>query len=253
LGQATGLGIFGSAITRDPRQECPVRWRNHLATLPRVEWSRREIVVRTEVAMGTSVRRILRVVFAITLLVGVVGAASGCGESKSSSGTTSRPATGPGSKGNEPNKNASEENTPSVGPNGSVEVDDLRWRLIHAETTHTIGEPESPVKATANGVFVLTTLHVTNKKHETVTMTSEVVALNAEKKEYKPSTEADTALTGQGGKTFLIQELTPEESLEGKAAFDVPPQVLNEHPQLRFKELGVGSSHGFIALPPLHA
>jgi len=195
------------------------------------------------------------VVLLLTVLVGVTG----CGEtgnsssssSSSASSTSSKPSTGPGSKGNEPNKNASEENTPSVGPHESVEVDDLRWRLLHAETTHTIGEPSSGLGATANGIFVLVTLHVTNKKNSTATMTDEIVTLTAEKKEYKVSSSAETALIGQGGKTFLLQELTPEESLAGRAAFDVPPQVLQEHPQLRFKELGFGPTHAYIALPSL--
>ncbi len=192
----------------------------------------------------------------VVLLLTVLGGVTGCGEtgnsssSSAASSTSSKPSSGPGSKGNEPDKNASEENTPSVGPHESVEVDDLRWRLLHAETTHTIGEP-SGLGATANGVFVVVTLHVTNKKHSTATMTDEIVTLVAEKKEYKVSSSAETALIGEGGKTFLIQELSPEESLAGRTAFDIPPQVLQKHPQLRFNELGFGSTHGYIALPPL--
>ena len=199
-------------------------------------------------------RRIAPVALAVPLLV-VLVAAAGCGEtenssSSSSSSASSKPASGPGSKGNEPNKNASEENTPSVGPSESVEVDDLRWSLLHAETKHTIGEA-GVAGATANGVFVVVTLHVTNKKHGTATMTSDIVVLTVAKKEYKASSGADIALSAEGGKTFLIQELTPEESLAGKAAFDVPPQVLHESPQLRFNELGFGSTHGYISLPAL--
>jgi hypothetical protein len=53
-------------------------------------------------------------------------------------------------------RNASESNTPSVGPHESVEVDDLRWRLLHAEQRPTIGS--GAIAATANGVFVVTDL-----------------------------------------------------------------------------------------------
>jgi len=195
--------------------------------------------------------RLPQVVLGIAAAVALATAA-GCGSSEenSSSSSPAKPASGPGSSGNEPSKNASESNTPSVGPTETVEVDDLRWKLQHAEKTSTIGEA-GVTGAKANGVFVVVTLNVTNKKHETVTMTSEVVTLVAEKKEYKPSSDADIALSVEGGKTFLIQELGPEVSLTGRAAFDVPPQVLGEHPQLRFNELGYGTTHGYIALPPL--
>jgi hypothetical protein len=201
--------------------------------------------------IGRTTRSSVPVVLAV--VAATVMLAAGCGQTESSSGgpSSSQPSSGPGSKGNEPSKNASEENTPSVGPNETVEVDDLRWRLDHAETTHTIGEPGAGLGATANGVFVVVTLHVVNKKHSTATMTDEIVVLTAAKKEYKASSDAETALTAEGGKTFLIQELTPEESLTGRAAFDVPPQVLHEHPQLRFNELGFGPTHGYIALPTL--
>lgn len=173
------------------------------------------------------------------LALGVMG----CGSSSSSSSSSNG--------GNEPAKNASEDNTPRVGPNGSVEVDDLRWRLIHASTAHTIGDSESGLGATANGTFVVVTLHVTNRKNESVTMTSDVVDLVAGKKTYKVDSGAETALIGNGGKTFLIQELGPNVSLTGKTGFDVSPAILHEHPELRFNELGFGSTHAYIALPPL--
>jgi hypothetical protein len=205
--------------------------------------------------MVDGLRRRTAAAWLVVLVFIVLVGASGCGETENSSSSGSsagaKPASGPGSSGNEPNKNASESNTPSVGPRESVEVDDLRWNLLHAEKTSTIGEASSGLGATANGIFVVVTLHVTNKKHSTATMTSDIVTLLANKKEYKTSSSADTALLGQGGKTFLIQELGPEVSLAGKAAFDVPPQILNESPQLRFNELGFGSTHGYIALPPL--
>ena len=97
----------------------------------------------------------------------------------------------------------------------------------------------------------MVTLHVTNNKNESVTMTDGVVSLVAGKKVYSVDTDAETALVAGSGKTFLIQELGPNVSLTGKAAFDVAPAVLNEHPELRFNELGFGSTHGYIALPPL--
>ncbi len=190
--------------------------------------------------LRNNVRTVVAVLaFAVTL--------TGCATTPTSSSSSG----GGSSGGNDPTKNASENNTPSVGPSGSVEVDDLRWRLDHASTTTTIGEPSSGLGAKANGIFVVVTLHVTNNKSESVTLTSGAISLVAGKKTYSTDSSAETALIGQGGKTFLIETLGPGVSLAGKTAFDVAPSVLHQHPQLRFNELGLGTTHGYITLPSL--
>jgi hypothetical protein len=197
----------------------------------------------------TKLHKLATGAMAIVALI-AIGTATGCSTTSSTSSATPSPSS-PGTSGNEPSKNASESNTPSVGPSGSVEVDDLRWRLDHASTATTIGEPSSGLGAKANGIFVVVTLHVTNKKSESVTLTSGAISLVAGKKTYSTDSSAETALVGQGGKTFLIETLGPGVSLTGKTGFDVAPSVLHQHPQLRFNELGIGTTHGYIALPPL--
>lgn len=150
-----------------------------------------------------------------------------------------------------PAENASDDNTPSVGPNGSVEVDTLRWRLEAAKATRTIGDQEYGLGAKANGVFVVAELNVTNNKSDSVTLTSEVVNLVAGDNTYDADSDAETALIGAGADTFFLEDLGPHVAATGKVAFDVAPSVLHEHPQLRFNELGFGDTHGYIALPPL--
>ena len=154
-------------------------------------------------------------------------------------------------EGNDPAENASDSNTPSVGPNGSVEVDTLRWRLRNAEATRSIGDQQYGLGSEANGVYIVVELGVKNKKSESVTLTPEVVSLVAGDNTYSTDSSAETALIGSGVDTFLLQDLGPDVTLTGKTAFDVAPAVLNQHPQLRFSELGFGSTHAYIALPRL--
>lgn len=154
-------------------------------------------------------------------------------------------------EGNDPSENASDSNTPSVGPNGSVEVDTLRWRLRNAETTKVLGDPQYGLGSQANGIYIVVELSVKNNKSESVTLTPEIVSLVAGDDTYSTDSSAETALIGSGADTFLLQDLGPDVTLTGKTAFDVAPAVLNRHPQLRFNELGFGSTHAYIALPAL--
>lgn len=151
---------------------------------------------------------------------------------------------------NDPSKNATDTNTPRVGPTGSVEVDDLRWTLASAKTASKIGDP-SALGARANGVYIVADLSVTNDKTGSVTITSDAVSLVADGKTYDGDSDAQTALIGAGAKTFLLNDLGPGVAVKGAVAFDVAPSVLGEHPQLRFNELGFGSTHAYIALPAL--
>jgi hypothetical protein len=176
---------------------------------------------------------------AVTFLVVMAAVcAAGCSASEESSTSNSK-------------ENASSGNTPRVGPNGSVEVDTLRWKLNKAKTAKTIGDQEYGLGAKANGVYVIAELSVKNNKNESVTLTSEAVSLVAGEKAYAPDNNAEVALVGSGGKTFLLEDLGPGVTLNGKLAFDVTPAVLKQHPELRFNELGFGDTHGYIALPRL--
>jgi hypothetical protein len=148
---------------------------------------------------------------------------------------------------NEPGKNASESNTPRVDSTGSVEVDDLRWHLMSAYTTSVLGE-EGIDQQRANGVFVVAYLSVTDNKSESVSMTNSQVALVVDGKSYSPDSEAEFHLSG---KTLESLEVGPGVTAEAGIVFDVAPQVLHEHPELQFNELGLGSTHGYIALPSL--
>ena len=130
-------------------------------------------------------------------------------------------------------------------------MDTLRWRLRNVQAAKTIGDQQYGLGSEANGIYVVAELNVKNNKSESVTLTPEVVSLVAGDKTYSTDSSAETALIGSGAKTFLLEDLGPEVTLTGKTAFDVAPAVLHQHPQLRFNELGFGSTHGYITLPPL--
>lgn len=207
-----------------------------------------------------------KILIPVVLLLVVVGAIAGDEESDDSGGPSSadEPAAsvqqsepdegGSDSESNvggNPAENASDDNTPSVGPNGSVEVDTLRWRLGDASTMRTIGDQRYGLGEEANGIFVVTELSVANNKSESVTLTSDTVSLVAGDSTYEADGNAESALIGAGEKTFFFEDIGPGITATGKVAFDVPPSVLRKKPQLRFNELGFGDTHGYIALPPL--
>lgn len=151
----------------------------------------------------------------------------------------------------EPGKNASSDNTPKVGPKGSVEVDTVRWKIEKARTTKTLGDQQYGLGSKANGIYVVVDLSATNNKNESVTLSSEAVSLVAGDKTYSSDTDAEIALSGDGSSTFLLEDLGPGVTLKGTTAFDVAPSVLKQKPELRFNELGFGETHGYIRLPKL--
>lgn len=206
-----------------------------------------------------------RTAFAVSLLALVGGVGAGCnasdeassGSSTAGSSTTSEP-----QPENNPAKNASESNVPRVGPTGSVEVDDLRWRIVrHPEEAdlgwHSPAHPEvgtaytlgsSPNYVQASGVFVVANVEVTSHKSESVNLNSAVVNLVGGGKTYSVDTEAAIATSG---KTLDETELGPALTATLQLVFDVAPEMLHQHPELRFNELGLGTTHGYIALPAL--
>lgn len=204
----------------------------------------------------------------ILLLLIVIGAVAGSDESENESGAESESVAKESQRASDsgadafadetaeresgdPAENASSDNTPSVGPRGTVEVDTLRWRLRDVETSDTIGDQRYGLAADANGVFVIAELTVKNNKSESVTLTPEVVSLVASDKTYEADSDAETSLIGNGSETFFFSDLGPDVSQTGTVVFDVAPPVLRQDPQLRFNELGFGDTHGYIALPPL--
>ncbi len=179
---------------------------------------------------------------------------TGCGSSRERSPTGHvSVATSKAQLENDPSKNASDSNTPRVGPIGSVEVDDLRWHLGYTPEVATYSLPlEAKIleRAVANGIFIVVPLSVTDHKSESVRLTSELVSLVAGGKTYSMNRDAEAHLPGH---MLSGEELGPNVGDVVEAVFDVAPEVLHERPELRFNELGFGTTHAYIELPPWHS
>lgn len=152
---------------------------------------------------------------------------------------------------NNPAINASETNTPRVGPRGSVEVAHLRWRLIRVGIKATIGEPTSGLRAKAKGIYVVATLRVTNNGSESVSLSENLVSLVTNSSHYSADSSATQALLGEGHPALLIENVGRDLSLTGEIAFDIAPSGLRQEPSLRFAEPNLGAGYGYIALPRL--
>lgn len=141
--------------------------------------------------------------------------------------------------------------TPRVGPDESVRVDALTWRVTDAQTRATIGDQEFGLGAEANGIYVIVDLEVSSARDESVTLTDGIVALEVNGNTYDPDTSGTTAAIGAGEDPLFLEDIGPDVTLESRVVFDVPESVLAADPELRFGELGLGSTAGYIALPSL--
>lgn len=145
--------------------------------------------------------------------------------------------------------NATDDCTPRVGPNGTVEVDALKYTITDAEAVTTLGDPDL-FGETADGVFVVLTVKVHSNRDESATLT-DVFHLEVNGKKYDPDSDGMVAAMGGGKKPFFLEDISPDSTTEGKVVFDVPKKVLGETPWLLITELGFGSTKGYIKLPNL--
>lgn len=145
---------------------------------------------------------------------------------------------------------ATDDCTPSVGPNESVRVDALRWTIEDVKTAKQLGDQEFGFGAKADDVFVVVTVNVRSLKNESATLTSEAVQLESrDGAKYDADSEGTTAALGEGEDPLFLEDLGPDQTTTSRVVFDVPQRVLDGRPRLRFNELGFGSTHGYIRLP----
>lgn len=144
---------------------------------------------------------------------------------------------------------ATDDCTPHVGPNGSVRVDALVWRVTGASTADTIGDQTYGLGEKANGKFLIVNLKVTSKKDESATLSDDSIQLEAAGNSYSTDSDGTVAAMGEGEDPLFFQDISPDATLESKIVFDIPPNVLNKKIEVRFNELGFGETHGYIRLP----
>jgi hypothetical protein len=144
---------------------------------------------------------------------------------------------------------ATDDCTPHVGSNDSTRVDALIWRLSSVRQTATIGEQQYGGGARANGIFVVLKLRVHSDKNESATLMDSTIKLETRGNTYDADNDGTIAAIGAGEEPFFLDTIGPDSDRRGTVVFDVPRSVLDHKVEVRFNELGFGSTHGYIALP----
>lgn len=181
------------------------------------------------------------------VVIGVIAAASSTSKKSGDDSSGSHAKSGSPSCGTK----ATDGCAPTVGPDGTVRVDALEWDVRDVDARKTIGDRSYGLGAKADGVFVVVKLHVHSHRDQSATLTDNVFQLETpEGNTYDPSTEGTTAAMGAGEQPFFLQDIGPDADHIGKVVFDVPPTKLGGL-KMRFNEIGLGPTHGYIRLPAL--
>jgi hypothetical protein len=145
---------------------------------------------------------------------------------------------------------ATDDCTPHVRPNGTVRVDALLWRITGAQKAARLGDTRIGVRESPEGVFIVVNLRVTSKKSEPARIADEAIQLEAPNgNTYKADLDGTVAAIGQGQDPLFVEDIGPGATLRSEVVFDVPKSVANRKLEVRFGELGRGSTHGYIQLP----
>lgn len=191
----------------------------------------------------------------LVALIVISAAAGSSSDKKSSGGDSAKPSSSAPSTNSADScgSTATDDCTPHVGPNQSVKVDALVWRVSSASTTAQIGDTTYGLGSKADGVYVVVKLRVHSTRDESATLTDSVIKLETEGTTYDPDLDATVASIGSGAEPFFLETLGPDSNKTGTVVFDIPRSKLSNTLELRFGELGFGETHGYIALPELGA
>ena len=141
---------------------------------------------------------------------------------------------------------ATDDCTPHVSFGGSVRVDALVWKVQSVRAATALGDQQYGLGAKANGRFVVVTLKVHSKKNESATLTDNAFQLEVDGNKYDTDSDGTIAAMGAGEEPFFLEDIGPDADVTGKVVFDVPKSVLSKKVEMRFNELGFGSTHGYI-------
>jgi hypothetical protein len=98
---------------------------------------------------------------------------------------------------------------------------------------------------------VILKLRVHSDKNESATLSDNVIKLEINGNTYDPDNDGTIAAIGSGEQPFFFDTVGPDSDRRGTAVYDVPKSKLSGKIEVRFNELGLGSSHGYIRLPSL--
>lgn len=149
---------------------------------------------------------------------------------------------------------ATDDHTPKMGVGKTVKVDGVRYKILSADTAKSIGDEY--VGETADGQFLVLRIRARNDRKKSSTLTDSVMAIEANGNTYEPDSEGTFAFElSRGGDqnedSFFLRDIQPGTATKGYVVFDLPRKVLNKQDlSVRFNELGFGSTHGYLAVPP---
>lgn len=179
--------------------------------------------------------------------VALAGAAAGCAETESSTNSSSK------SKSKQENcgKTATDDCTPRLAAGKQLRVDAIYYKVLDARTASELGDQQYGLGAKADGAFVIVKLRVRSDKDESATLTGQGMQLAVGKNTYDPDSEGTVAAMGANEEPFFLKDIGPDTVTTGTVVYDVPKKVLSKKLEMRFAELGLGSTHGYIRLPTL--
>jgi hypothetical protein len=147
---------------------------------------------------------------------------------------------------------ATDDCTPRMSMDQSVRVDALNWNVTGVKTASSLGDMEYGLGEKADGTFVIVSLKVHSSKHESVTLSDEVVQLETSDGDtYKSDSDGTIAAMGEGQEPLFFEDIGPDATMSSKVVFDLPDSALNKKLSVRFGELGFGTTHGYIKLSSL--
>jgi hypothetical protein len=114
--------------------------------------------------------------------------------------------------------------TPVAAPPGSAVRDGkFQFKVVDVAKAKTIGADNQFLKTTAQGMYVVFTLQVTNIGDEPQNFFAQNQKLiDSTGREYGASSEADMTLNAD---IAALGEINPGNSVEARVAFDVPPHL----------------------------
>jgi len=148
---------------------------------------------------------------------------------------------------------ATDDCTPHMSASHKVRVDALVWNIKSVRTAKTLGDTTYRLGEKADGEYVIVKLGVTSKRDESATLTDDVMHLRIGDKTYSADTDGTIAAMGAGQQPFWFDDIGPDSTTSGTVVFDVPASKLGRKMEMKFTELGFGSTEGYIRLPQLSA
>lgn len=154
--------------------------------------------------------------FVVLIVIGAIAGAGNSGNQSSNSGSNSAS-----------NGSNQSETEKQYGLNEAVQDGDLAFTVTNVETAQTLGN--SFTQKNAQGTFYVLTLKIENKGNKTATFdTSMAKVVDDQGREFERSIEGQTAKgMAQGNVDLFLQQIQPSLSVTGDVVFDLPSDISN--------------------------